>query len=291
MSCHPARKHAAALAMRWGLALLLGAGAQAALAGDKASAPTAAHPSGSESCPTSLRVAFLDKAIPGMLNGDGDAFANPPGPFVEWLDLAMQRLGCRATKVRVPQMRLLLDTADDVNQITFYFAHTPERAQQLMYPQRLNGDLDTNMALAESRLALFVRQDRRDQVQWDGKELSPSHLRVGVVGGGVEERLAVAAGWRLDRALSHASSIVKLRVGRVDVALLPTLSFSEQSLATAPALVALEPPLQRIHFFAPVSPGLMARNDAFVKRFWRTLCEVARGRAHTQGPAPSCRPS
>lgn len=239
-------------------------------------------------CPDRLRLAFLDKPIPGMLAGEGQRFQPVPGRFVEWADETLRRLGCPGEKVRVPQLRLLVDTADDVNQVTFYFAYTPERAQRLAYPLRADGQPERQLALSETRLALFVRVDRRDQVQWDGRRLKPESLRVGIVGGGVEEAMAVAAGWRLDRALSHAGSVAKLRAGHVDVAVMPALSFTEESLASPPALSMLEPPLHRIQFFAPVSPALMSSRPQFVRRFWRILCEVARADPVGSGAAPSC---
>ncbi len=239
-------------------------------------------------CPQPFRVAFLDKAIPGMLAGEGGQFADPPGRFVDWLDQALARLGCKAERVRLPQRRLMGDTATDETQVTFYLAHTPERAAQLVYPQRADGSPDRRMALAETHLALFVRADRRDRVRWDGRTLGPASLTVGIVGGGVEEPMARAAGWTLDRALSHAGSIAKLRLGRVDVAVLPALSFSPDALSAPPALVALEPPLQRIAFFAPVSPALWAKNPQFVRRFWVAVCEAARDNPVTTGPSPTC---
>ncbi|RVT87508.1 hypothetical protein [Inhella crocodyli] len=252
---------------------------------------TAAHAApGGSACPTPFRVAFLDKPIPGMLAGEGAQFADPPGRFVDWLDQAMARLGCKAERVRVPQRRLMADTASDDTQVTFYLAHTPERAGQLVYPQRSDGAPDRRLALAETHLALFVRADRRDRVRWDGRTLLPAGLTVGIVGGGVEEPLAKAAGWTLDRALSHAGSIAKLRLGRVDVAVLPALSFSPDALSTPPALVALDPPLQRIAFFAPVSPALWAKHPQFVRRFWVAVCEAARDNPVSSGPSPTCQP-
>jgi hypothetical protein len=239
-------------------------------------------------CPKPLRVAFLDKAIPGMLAGEGSDFASPPGRFVVWTEQALAELGCSAEKVRVPQRRLISDTAIDFNQITLYLAHTPERAAQLVFPMRADGSPDRRLALSETHLAIFVRADRRHLVHWDGRSLRPADLTVGIVGGGVEEPLARAAGWKLDRALSHAGSIAKLRLGRVDAAVLPALSFSAEALSEAPALVALEPPLHRIAFFAPVSPGLWERNPQFVRRFWVALCEAAKRNPVSSGPAPSC---
>ncbi|MBB5205206.1 hypothetical protein HNQ51_002525 [Inhella inkyongensis] len=235
-------------------------------------------------CPTALRVAFLDKALPPMLHGEGPRFPDPPGEFVRWTREALTRVNCPAELVRVPQRRLISDTAVDVNQITLFLAHTPERAQQLAFPLREDGQLDTRLALGESQLALYVREDRRHQVAWDGRRLSPEGMKVGIVGGGVEEPLARAAGWTLDLALSHAGSITKLRRGQVDVAVLPTMSFNPQSLAEPPALVALQPMFAPVYFFAPVSPALQQRHPEWVRRFWRALCEVARG----DRSVPSC---
>jgi hypothetical protein len=237
-----------------------------------------------EPCPGTLRVAFLDKPLPPMLYGEGPRFPEPPGEFVRWTREALAHLNCHAELVRVPQRRLISDTAADVNQITLFLAHTSERAQLLVFPMREDGQLDTRLALGESQLAIYVREDRRHQVAWDGRRLSPQGMRVGIVGGGVEEPLARAAGWNLDLALSHAGSITKLRRGQVDVAVLPTMSFNPQSLAEPPALVALQPLFAPVYFFAPVSPALQQRHPHWVRSFWRALCEVARG----ERSLPSC---
>lgn len=243
-----------------------------------------------EPCPKPLRVAFLDKPIPGLLNGNGQGFSASPGLFVEWLDATLAKLGCTAERVRVPQRRLLQDTAADVTQIVFYLAHTPERARQLAYPLRPDGEPQRALALEESRLVLYVLADRREHVQWDGRQLLPRSLKVGIVGGGVEEPMAMAAGWNLDRALSHTGSLAKLRMGRVDVAVLPQQRAGTLISEDEAPVVALDPPLHRILFYAPVSPAFMARHPAFVDRFWRTLCEVARARpAHEGSPLPACK--
>jgi len=235
-------------------------------------------------CPEPLRIAFLDKPLPRMLAGEGRDFGDPPGLFVEWTAQALRQLGCKAELVRLPQRRLITDTAAGHTQITFYLAHTPERAAQLAFPMRDNGEPDHRLALAETHLALFVRADRIARVHWDGQQLSPDTLRVGVVGGGVEEPMARRAGWHLDLALNHFGSIVKLRRGQVDVAVLPALSFTPEALAEAPALVELQPPLHRISFYAPVSPDLKLRHPVFVRRFWQAVCEAARGLRTT----PTC---
>jgi len=243
-------------------------------------------------CPADLRIAFLDKALPPMLMGEGSRFEDPPGRFVDWTRTALDALGCSAELVRVPQRRLLSDTANDSNQVTLYFGYTPDRAQALVYPLLQNGQPDPGLALSETHLALFVRADRAQDVQWDGRHLLPASLVVGAVGGGVEEPIARAAGWKLDMTLSHSASVAMLRRGRIDLALLPAMSFTPERLNEAPALVELKPGLQRIFFFAPVSPGLQARDPQFVRRFWVELCKAARdrpARPHDKN-APSCKP-
>jgi len=235
-------------------------------------------------CPSPLRIAFLDKPLPPMLNGEGPRFQEPPGDFVRWTREALRRLDCEAELVRVPQRRLITDTAADVNQLTLFLAHTPERGALLAFPLREDGPLDTRLALAESQLALYVREDRRHLVHWDGRQLSPADLKVGIVGGGVEEPMARAAGWQLDLALSHQGSIAKLRRGQVDVAVLPTVSFNPQSLAEPPALVPLQPMFAPVYFFAPASPAFQQRQGAWLRQFWRALCESARG----PRTVPSC---
>ena len=51
-------------------------------------------------CPQPLRIIFLDKGMPPMLEGDGNAFAEPPGRFVEWARAAVRSLGCEDEEIR-----------------------------------------------------------------------------------------------------------------------------------------------------------------------------------------------
>ncbi len=44
-------------------------------------------------CPADLRIAFLDKALPPMLMGEGSRFEDPPGRFVDWTRTALDAHG------------------------------------------------------------------------------------------------------------------------------------------------------------------------------------------------------
>lgn len=230
-------------------------------------------------CPQPLRIIFLDKGMPPMLEGDGNGFAEPPGRFVEWTRSALRSLGCEAQLLRVPQRRLVLETAQGHAEITFYLAHTPERAAQLAFPERRDGEPDPRLAMGSTPVSLYVRADRRAELQWDGRRLLPATARVGIVGGGVEEPMARAAGWPLELALNHSASVAKLRRGQVDAALLPGITFHQDAMNLPPALVALQPPLATVFFFAPVNRDFLQRHPAFVKAFWERVCAAARGAA------------
>lgn len=239
---------------------------------------SAAHADTPE-CPDKLRILFLDRSLPPYLMGEGPGLQNPPGLFFEWTQQTLQQLGCKAELVRVPQRRLVSETAQGLAEITLYLAYTPERARQLVFPLRAdNHGPNPNLALGAAQLLLYARKDRSHAIHWDGQVLGPSGLVVGVVGGGVEEPLARQFGWQLDPSLNHATSIAKLRRGHVAVALIPSFSFTPETLVAPPALVALQPALQDIWFYAPVNPSFRARHPTFVNAFWQRLCEVSRER-------------
>lgn len=241
-------------------------------------------------CPDKLRILFLDRALPPYLQGDGQTLQNPPGLFFEWTQQALQQLGCKAELLRVPQRRLVSETAQGQAEITLYLAYTPDRARQLAFPLRPDQQgPNPNLALGAAQLLLYARKDRSHAIQWDGQQLGPPGLIVGVVGGGVEEPLARQFGWQLDLSLNHATSIAKLRRGHVAVALIPSFSFNAESLAQPPALVPLQPALQDIYFYAPVNAVFRARYPAFVSAFWQRLCEASRERGAQNGAAmPAC---
>lgn len=236
-------------------------------------------------CPASLRIAFLDTYLPPYLQGASEAFEQPPGLLVDWTRTALKRLGCEAELLRLPQRRLLAELEAGAVQLAPGIGFNAERAQLFAFPLRADGSPEPRLSIGEARLSLFSLRDRRREVQWDGQRLTMNeNFKVGVVSRGVEEPLALARGWAIETALNHALNAEKLRRGRLPLVLMPHLALNRAELDRAPALVELQPPVLRTHFYAPAHRAFEQIEPAFVQSFWRELCRASR--AHfTEMPA------
>lgn len=227
-------------------------------------------------CPPGLRIAFLDTYLPPYLTAPPAREATPSGLAVDWTRTALRRLGCEAELLRLPQRRLLADLAEGLVQLTPGIGFNAERAQRYAFPLRADGSLEARLSIGDARLSLFVLREQRDSVQWDGERLEAAELRVGVVAGGVEEPLAAAKGWPVETSLNHALNAEKLRRGRLRVALMPHLALDRTELDREPALVELQPPVLRTHFYAPANRDFAASQPRFVQQFWLELCKASR---------------
>ena len=252
--------------------------AGALLSGDAAEA----GPAEPHACPPLVRVAFHDKAQPGKLEGNGSQFETPPGLYVVWVKQVLHQLSCKQVQlVRVPQKRLVQDTAQGEADFTFFLAYTPERAAQLAYPETQPGIPDTALSLKSLPLMLFGTVAAQRALRWDGKQLIPGTATVGVVAGGVEEPLAERMGWKLDRAPNHVASLEKLLRNQVDAALLPS-DVVDRLGPDRLKLHPLGPPLAYVSFYAPANKAFKANHPTFVAAFWRGVAEQAR----TNRPLP-----
>lgn len=227
-------------------------------------------------CPPLVRVAFHDRPQPGRLEGSGSQFAEPPGRYVDWTRSALRQLGCTQVQLsRVPQQRLVMDTAKGESDFTFFLAYTPERAALLAYPELKPGAPDLRLSLQTTPLMLFGRVADRRALRWDGRNLLPTDARVGVVAGGVEEPLAERMGWALERAPNHGASVAKLLSGDVPAALLTGITVDQLGPERF-QLHPLGPPLAHVGFYAPANKEFLARHPSFVRAFWRLVAEQAR---------------
>jgi hypothetical protein len=233
--------------------------------------------SAAAACPAGLRIAFLDTYLPPYLNGAGEQFEQPPGLLVDWTRSALKRLGCEAELLRLPQRRLLAELEAGAVQLAPGIGFNAERAQRFVFPLRADGSPEPRLSIGEARLSLFTVRDRRGEVHWDGQRLAmPRAFKVGVVSRGVEEPLALAQGWAVETSLNHALNAEKLRRGRLPLVLMPHLALNRAELARAPALVELQPPVMRAHFYAPAHRAFEQIEPAFVAGFWRELCRASR---------------
>jgi hypothetical protein len=245
--------------------------------------PVSKHPDRTPPCPQTLRIGYPDFEVRPLLYGQGSSFGESPGLAVEWVQGALQVLGCRSDRVRLPLRRLLAELVSGELDVAVGLAFNAEREGVAAFPMRPEGGPDARFAIAETRASLYALTSRVHEIHWNGQTLQPAPTRVGVVEGAVEEHIAASRGWAIETAPHYTSNLAKLRSKRMLVTLLSSL-MAEQADRKG-EFTELSPPVDRTLFFTPVSIALKAKHGPWVRSFWLKVCDASRV---TKKSPPSC---
>lgn len=222
-------------------------------------------------CPSPLRIAFNDVASPPVLNGQGAAFADPPGWQVEATRDALRRLGCTADLQRLPSRRMSASLRAGQVDFALLYGVTPERLKSYVFPMDAQNRPDVAWAPAFARLVLFARASVSRPATWDGRTL-PAGWTVGAVAGSVHEDLVRERGWPLDALPSVDHGAQMLLHGRFEL-----LLASRESLSAEMREQVVEWGVaSRQPFFAPASPAFAAQYPEWTRAFWQELCRATR---------------
>lgn len=224
------------------------------------------------SCPQPLRIGFNDTASPPGLNGQGPAFADPPGWEVVAVREALKRVGCTAELLRLPNRRLSASLAQGGIDMALLFGVTPERLKSLRFPLDAQGRPDLAWAPVFGHMALFGRADSTVEPGWDGRRL-PASLRVGALTGSVQETIARERGWPVEPVSVLDSELIMLQARRFDLLLTTREVLTPEQRA---GLVEWTPGVAKLPYFAPASPQFVQRHAAWTRVFWRELCQAVR---------------
>jgi len=223
-------------------------------------------------CPQPLRIGFNDSATPPMLNGQGRTFADPPGWEVEVVRDALKHMGCEAELTRLPSRRLSALLAQGQVDFALFFGATPERLEALRFPLDAHGRPDLAWAPAFGLLALYGRAGTAVDPDWDGHRL-PAGLRVGVLGGSVQQTLAQDRGWQVEPIGASEAALAMLHAQRFDLLLSNRETLTAEQRAS---LVEWMPAVARLPYYAPASPRFAQRHPAWMHSFWLELCHSVR---------------
>lgn len=240
-----------------------------------ASVAVAQAPGASPRCVQPLRVVLVDVDLGEYLPGQGGQLADPPGLFVNWVRREAAHLGCAVHLQRLPPARLLQALAQGDADIGIGLAPTREREAAWIFPRDAQQRIDSRMALLETQILLYARQDRQQALGWDGRRFSAA-VTVGGAKGSAPLALAQDRGWKTVPVMSTPQGLKMLRAERFDVLVAPSVLVEPALLQGEPRLQALQPPLVIKPYFAPVSPALWQRDPALVKALWRGLCRAGR---------------
>jgi hypothetical protein len=216
-------------------------------------------------CPQPLRIGFSDAASPPGLLGSGPSFPEPPGWEVVAVREALQRLGCQAELLRLPNRRLSAALAQGSIDVGLLFGITPERQRSFGFPLDAQGRPDVAWAPVFGHLALFGRAGEAADAGWDGQRL-PAGLRVGVLTGSVQDSIARDRGWATVPVSGLDGGPAMLQARRFDLLLTTREVLSPEQRA---GLVEWTPGVAKLPYFAPASPQLVQRHGAWARAFWR----------------------
>lgn len=236
-------------------------------------------------CTQPLRVAFVDVDLGPYLPGQGGAFADPPGHFVNWVRREATRWGCSVTLTRLPPARLQTALALGEADIGIGLAPTPERERTWLFPRDAQQRIDTRLALFEAEVLLLARQDAVAQLGWNGSKFARP-VTIGGAKGSAPLTLVQDRGWKAVPVMSTPQGLRMLRAGRFDLLVAPSVLIEASQLAGTPPLVPLNPPLAVKAYYAPVSPALWKDNPTLVRALWRGLCRA--GREHAGQSTARC---
>lgn len=219
-----------------------------------------------------VRVGLNTVAADTWFTGERDS---PEGPLADLARAALAAQGCQAAVQRLPLARLLLDAQQGLVDVVLVVTATDERRKALRFPETERGELDKTWALGTSRVSLFGLASNAAALNQQrlGPKAAASALTVVVQRGSVGEELAKEAGWTLSYTPDAERAVTMLRLARADLMIAPDWSLSAHTLAQAPAVKALDPPLRLAPYYAPVSRAFWERDPQRVKALWQALCE------------------
>lgn len=238
------------------------------------------------SCPEQIRVAYADTELPPYLLGTGTTFQHPPGLFVAWTRVAMERLGCTHVlqEYRLPYNRIVASMGAGTVDMRVTGGFRTDVLDVMRFPMR-EQQPDAALAIAEADTRLYVAKGTRP-LYWDGHVLRQGETAavVGTVRGHFSEKVLQVHKIDVESAPSWESNVKKLLAGRV-AAIAGTDSVVD-ALPERNQMDTLDPPVQYDLFFAPVSHQFYEKYPAFTQRFWYEVCRESRS---TFRKLPACR--
>lgn len=227
-------------------------------------------------CPAVVRIAYHDGEVAPFFLGNGrSVIPKDPGLAIAWNNNALHQSGCHPEMrlIRLPARRLDHDIFAGSLDIALGLAPSAERLKYVQFPLR-DGRPDNRYAIGIARFFLYTPKPAA--IRWSEKKTLPLGTVVGVVMGQLPERMAMDRGWTIDTTHDMESNLHKLSLGRVNVVLAPETAVAAWLKTNGNSIQKLEPPVETLEFYAPVSQAFLRRYPEFVQRYWRNICQQSR---------------
>lgn len=217
-----------------------------------------------------ITLSYHDEPIPPYIEQSVPS-AEPQGSTFQLVTQAARELGCLIVWQRLPNLRVLHATIHEQSDGALFYSWTPERNQQLIYPQQ-NGHLDTRRRLATLNYVLYRRQG--SAVHWDGQTLTPNTCVVGFnegwsIGSYLDEHAIPHSG-----ANDSTHNLKRLEKGRICA--YATLEESgDVAIAHFPGrFEKLSPPLLQKDYFLIFNPVFYQQHRSQVEKLWNKIAQL-----------------
>jgi len=219
-----------------------------------------------------LRLAYIDQDARPYMTGAGTTIPEQPGVAVELVQRAVSQLGARLALTRLPARRMLEEVKAGRQDGILGFRHSPERAQDLVFPTMPDGRPDASRYAARLAHSLYRRRD--SSVTWDGRQVGGLTAPVAVSSTQLVADALLAQGIEIIRIESSGQMFAMLSIGRVDAVVIIDALGDRQLRQQASGLIEkVAPPMLVEDFHVPVSPRFYAAHRDFTERLWRLIGE------------------
>lgn len=218
-----------------------------------------------------LRLIYTDQDARPYLTGAGTAVPERPGIAVELVRRVTSQLGATLALTRMPARRMVEEVKAGRQDGILGFRHSPERAQDLVFPMRDDRPDATRYA---ARLAHSLYRRRDSAVTWDGRQIGSLAAPVAVSSTQLVADALLAQGIEIMRVESSGQMFAMLSLGRVDaVVVIDVLGDRQLREQDAGRIEKVAPPMLVEDFHVPVSRRFYDANRDFTERLWRLIGE------------------
>ncbi len=218
-----------------------------------------------------LRLTYTDQDARPYLTGTGATIPEPPGIAVELVQRVVSQLGARLVLTRLPARRMAEEVKAGRQDGILGFRHSPERAQDLVFPMR-DGKPDATRHAARLAHSLYRRRD--SAVTWDGQRVGGLTAPVAVSSTQLVADALLAQGIEIMRVESGGQMFAMLSLGRVDaVVIIDALGDRQLREQGGSRIEKVAPPMLIEDFHVPVSRRFYNAHRDFTERLWRLIGE------------------
>jgi len=223
-----------------------------------------------------ITLACEDKVDFPQVLGDGrEVDWKRPGASIEFIKLLTEELGLRVVIKRLPWKRALeLELKSGAIDGLFPVSYRKEREALGVYPMK-DGKEDESRSLFVSSYCFYKL--RTSPLEWDGRTLRNLTGAIGASRGYSIVSDLKQMGYKVEESDDVRKDLRRLSQGWL--AAVAALEAAEDHLLESlpelsPAIVKVQPPISRKHYYLVLSRAFVARNPELAQRIWGASKEL-----------------